>query len=152
MVARYTKNGSVLILSLRWRRTGGPAGRAPLDETDRLVEPHVRAVSGVFHGLPVMEIGVVEVIVTPEIGRLSHAPTLVGHHVPESPVLGTVGIVVAQVPLAEHGGSVPGLAENVRHGRLGLPKDGPSPAGRPCAVSYGSPSGHQGAARRRTQG
>ena len=130
----------------------GLTGRAPFDETDRLVEPHVRTVSRVLHGRAVVEIGVVEVVVSPEIGRLSHAAALVSHHVLESAVLGPVGVVVAQVPFAEHGGAVAGRAENVRHGRLRLAQDGPAPAGRPSAVAHGPPAGHQGAARRRAQG
>ena len=130
----------------------GLTGRAPFDETDRLVEPHVRTVSRVLHGRAVVEIGVVEVVVSPEIGGLSHAAALVGHHVPESAVLGPVGVVVAEVPFAEHGGAVSGRAEDVRHGRLRFTQDGPPPAGRPGAVAHGPAARHQGAARRRAQG
>ena len=103
-------------------------------------------------GAPVVEIGVVEVVVAPEVGGLTHATALVGHHVLESAVLGTVGIIVAQVPFAEHGGTISSCAEDVRHGRLRLPQDGPAPAGRPGAVSHGAPARHQGPARRRAEG
>ena len=98
-----------------------------------------------------MEVGVVEVVVPPEVRGLADTATLVRHHSLEPSVLRPVRVVVTQVPLPEHPGPVPVGGEDIGKRDLVLAKDGPSPAGCPRTVSDRPVSRHQRAARRRAQ-
>ena len=152
--------GILVCVGNQVRAVGGVGGdegeerlvAAGLDEVDGLVEPDIGAVAGMADGVTVVEVGVVEIVVAPEIGGLSNAAAAVGDYGLEAAVEGAVGIVVSQMPFAEHAGAVTGGGEDIGHGHLGSTQNRPPPAGCPGAVAHGSPAGHEGASRGSAQG
>ncbi len=138
-----------------WRvgRDVGEKGIAGLrrasHEVDRLVEEDVRAVP--LERLPpaIADVGVVEVVVAPEVGHGADVGGGEPHGFVESAILGPEGVVVAEVPLAEHPRPVAGFGEDVGHrGNLG-PQERPTAADVDRAVASGVHAGQQLPAGRR---
>ena len=103
-------------------------------------------------GLAVVEVGVVKVIVAPEIGCLSDPAAAVCDYGLKAAVKRSVRVVVAQMPLAEHAGAIAGVGKDIGHGHFGPAQDRSAPAGCPGAVADRATAGHEGAARRGAQG
>ena len=78
------------------------------DELVGLVEKDIGAEAFGGNDFSVVEVVSIKVRVIPEIGSLPHAATAVAVDFGEAAVFGAVGIVVAEVPLAEHAGGVVG--------------------------------------------
>ncbi len=79
----------------------------PIDELERLVKPDIGAVPGELLGCVVfIEVDIVEVVVAPESGVWVTPPPPMMHGLGEALILRTTGVVVAQMPLAEHAGVI----------------------------------------------
>ena len=99
-----------------------------------------------------MEVGIIEIIITPEVGGLTDTAAFMGDNVLKTTVMGTVRVIITQVPFAEHGGLIAIGAENISHGQFGFSQDRATPAGSPGAVADGTSTGHQRAAGWSTEG
>ena len=76
------------------------------DEVVGLLEEDVGAEAFRFFDLTIVEIGSVKIRVVPDIGSLANASAAMTVDFFKTPVFGTIGIVVSEVPLTEHGGGV----------------------------------------------
>ena len=158
---RGRESGFVLLLGDQRavRRVRGDVGqegrsglRGALHVVDRFVEEDVRAVP--LERLPpaVADVGVVEVVVAPEVGNRADVGRGEPHRLVESAVLGPEGVVVAEVPLAEHAGAVTRLGEDVGHRRDLRPQERPAAADVDRAVAGGVHAGQQLSTGRRAHG
>ena len=86
-----------------------------LDELFGIVEEHVGAKAGNLLRFAVVPIAAIEVGVVPVIGCLPDASTAVTHDFGVPAVLRSIGIVVAQVPLAKHAGGIAVVLEDLAH-------------------------------------
>ena len=138
----------------RVRGDVGQEGRSglcgALHVVDRFVEEDVRAVPLERLSPAVPDVGVVEVVVAPEVGHRADVGGGEPHGLVESAVLRPEGVVVAEVPLAEHAGAVARLGEDVGHRRDLGPQERPTAADVDRAVAGRVHSGQQLAAGRRT--
>ena len=114
------------------------------DEFECFVEEDIGAEAFGLHGLAVFEVGVIEVGVVPEVGRLADAAAAVDVGFLEAAVLRLVGEAVAEVPLAEDAGGVAGLAEVVGDGGFVGAEKGAAHDGVPGAGAIGEAAGHEG--------
>ena len=108
-----------------------------LDEATSVVKPNIRAIAldRLRHG--VVEVGSVEVGVVPVVGSLAHASAAVAHYLAEAAVFRPEGVVVSQVPLAEHAGGVAGILEDLAHRDLTFRQEGASAARVPDPGTVG---------------
>ena len=90
------------------------------DEPHALTEPDVGAVALELFELPVPFVGVIEVVVAPVIRGLTNPAATMPHHILKAPVLRTMRSVVAEVPLANHPGSIAVRRKEIRD-RLFIP-------------------------------
>ena len=122
------------------------------DEAVRLGEKHVGAKTLGGDDAAVVKITAVEVGVVPEIGRLADPAAAVIVDLGETAVLRAVGVVVAEVPLAEQAGGVAVGFEQLADGDLVFAQHGAAVDGVPHAGAVGPVTGEQGGARRRARG
>ena len=81
------------------RSVGGIGGKiteerlisVPFDEIKCILKPDICAVTGNLFGLPISKIGIVKVIVIPEIRRLGHSASPMIQCLVKSPVMGRYG-------------------------------------------------------------
>ena len=119
------------------------------DEPHRAVEPDVGAVARVLLGLAVVPVGVVEVVVAPEVRRLADAAAAVDQDLLESAILRPEGVVVAEVPFAEDARAVAPRREDIRHRHLVAAEQRPAQDRVPDARAVAVAPGHQRGPRRR---
>ena len=113
-----------------------------------LLEPHVGAVAAKLLHRVAMAVDVVEVIVAVVVGGRGDPPARVPDRFLEAAVLRPVGVVVAEVPLAEMPGAVAVGGEDVGgRGQVGTQQRAPH-AHEGGAVAQRVDTGHQLAARR----
>ena len=98
------------------RRVGGDvAEEGPVlilfNEPHRPVEKDVGAVSGLLGRRTVVPVGVVEIIVSPLIGRLRDSAAAVHENFVKPLILRPTGEIVAEMPFAEAAGAVSALGE-----------------------------------------
>ncbi len=132
------------------RGVGGYVGEKRLgavlvgqDETLGVVEKDVGAEPGRRLGLGVVEVGAVKVGVVPKIRRLAHAAAAVAQHLIEPAIFGPEGVVVAQVPFAEHPGHVAAVLEVLGQGHLVFADHGAAHDGVPDAGPVGPVTGQE---------
>ena len=122
----------------------GRSGRhGTLHELDCFVEEDVGAVPLERLPFAIANVGVVEVVVAPEVGYRADVGGGEPHRFVEAAVLRPEGVVVAEVPLAEHPGSVAGLREDVGHRRDLGPQQGATAADVDRAIPRGVHAGQQ---------
>ncbi len=98
------------------RRIGGKVNQKRLvfvflDEFHGSIEPNVGAIFLESFKNPVVPIGIAEIIVAPIVGRLHHAAAAVDQDFLKPLVLGSAGVIVPQMPLAEDPRFVTGLGK-----------------------------------------
>ena len=130
------------------RRVGRDVGEeglvfVGLDELHALVEPDIGAEPFETLMLAVDDVGVVEVVVAPVVGRLPNTAGLVIDAVLEAPVFRAVRVAVAQMPLAEHAGGIAVAAEDIGHRDFATAQHVASLNGVPDADAIGIAAGHQ---------
>ncbi len=126
-----------------------PAGRLLLHPRLRLAEEHVGCVALELSVDAVVQVDVVEVVVVKIPGGRRDARRLIPDGFLKPAVLRTVGVVVAQVPLAEQSGAVAGLGENLGHRWKVAAQIRAAAADVHRAVAQRIDPGHQLTARRR---
>ena len=94
----------------------------------------------------VVEVSAIEVGVVPDIRGLADATATMAVDLGESAILGAVGVIVAQVPFAEHAGGVAGVFEDLADGDLVLAEHGAAHDGMPDAGAIGPMAGEKGGA------
>ena len=90
----------------------------PLDESFGVIEEDVAAEPFDGRWFGVVKVGAVEVRIVPVVWCLPNAAPAMSHHLLESAVLRSIGIVVSQVPLAKHPGRVTIIGEDTSNRRL----------------------------------
>ena len=119
-------------------------------EFQRLAEPDIGAVAVELLLLAVDPVGVVEVVVSPDIWELAHATATVPHDVLESDILRPRREVISEVPLAKHPRRITRVREYLAHRRLVAAQDRTSHDRVPHAGGIGIAASHQRGSRRRT--
>ena len=89
-----------------WQITEEGSVSVLLDELHRFIEPDIRAITGERLWLAVAQVGIVKIVISPIVGRLTDAPAAMDSGDIESPVLRSERIVISQLPLAEDACSV----------------------------------------------
>ena len=125
---------------------------AALHPSHRLLEPDIGAVAPVLLDLIPMAVMVVKIVIPIVVGRGGDAEGGMVDRFMETAVLGPVGVVVAQMPLAEMTGVIAVVRQDIGHRRqVGAQQRTPhADERRPVAQSI--LARHQLAARRRTHG
>ena len=121
------------------------------DELHRGVEEHVALVAGARRILPatVVEEVVVDAVVAPVVGRTTGAAVAVAQPLVEPTVDRPVGVVRAQMPLAEVAGAVAVVAEDIGHRHFVVAEHVAPANGSPAAHTVGIAAGHQRGPSRR---
>ena len=96
-----------------------------------------------------MDVVVVDAVVPPVVGRATGAAVAVAQPFVKTAVDRPVGVVRAQMPLAEMAGAVAVVAEDVRHRDFVVAEHVASTDGSPAAHAVGIAAGHQRGPRRR---
>ena len=138
LVVRETRVGVPILLRDEERRVRcveSEVRKEPLPQCAPLPHPlhgfgkeHVGAVAGVLLQLTVMAIEIIEVVVVPVIRRRGHVRRRKGQRLLEAPVLGSVRVVVPEMPFSEKGRAVAGTGEEIRHGWNSLAQHRPAAA------------------------
>ena len=124
--------------------------RFPAHPPHGLAEEHVGRVAGESAPPAVVPVGVVEVIVVPEIRRGADVRRRIPERLVKAPVLRAIGIIVAQMPFAEDAGRVAGGGEQVGHRRQVAAEQRASAGDVHRAVAQAIHARHELAARGRT--
>src|ERR1035441_6033658 len=119
-----------------------------VNELGRAIKPNIRAEAFDSFGTAVMKVGAVLVVVAKVVGGLPNAAAAADESFVEAAVLRATWIVVAQVPLAEDSGAVPGGTKAIRHGHFAVSQQAAAPDGVPGPHRVGIASGHQSEERR----
>ena len=136
------------------RIVGGEIGeKRPLlvfaDELHRSIEIHValEARTGLFLPEAVVEIVIVDAIVAPVVGGAASAAVALAQPFIEPTVDRTIGIITAEVPLAENTGAIAVVAENISHGHLVIAQHVTAVDGAPPPDAVAIATGHQRGSR-----
>ena len=112
-----------------------------IDKFQCRIKKHIGAVAFLRLRLSVSKIGVVVIVVTPQVGSLCNATTAVNQRLLKATMPRHERIVVSKVPLAEDPGCVTVVLKHFRHGQFIFSKDGTAidrvPDAGPTAVATG---------------
>ena len=84
-----------------------------------------------------MPVAAIEISIVPIVRCLSYAATAMSHHFCEPTIFWAERIVVTQMPLPEHSGSVSIVFENLPHGNFALTEHGSPHDGVPNTRTVG---------------
>ncbi len=111
------------------------------DEFQGLVEPNIGAIALIRSVAFMGPVGIIKIVVAPIIGRIPDTAPAVGHHFLKASILGAIGIVIAQMPLAKNAGDISILDEDVGHANFVLAQQGASADGMPNTGAVGVVAG-----------
>ena len=116
----------------------------------RSIEEDIRAIAGEFLEFAVVAQRVVGVVVAPGVGSITDAAAAEGERFVKAAILGAIGEIVAEVPLAEDTGAVAAGREELPERDLALAQQRSAHDRVPDSRARGVAPGHDGRARGRT--
>ena len=121
-----------------------------LDEFHRRVEPNVGAIPVKLLRPAVAEIRIIEIRITPIVGRLPHTTPAMNQHLAKTSILRPERIIIPQVPLPKAAGLITTFGKHLGHRHRIGPRQRPPPGSPPSAHPHRILPGHQPGSRRST--